>query len=282
MNAIRSPLHEMFVVSRTVEIDRKLDEPRTPFLVTPLKKIPIEPTPRVSKLSIKDVLSMRPESKLVVNNRISVHDLQTLQGRSWLNDSILNYYLELLVQESSTKFYAFNSFFLPKLHTAGHEGVKRWTKSVDVFSHRIILWVVHAGGNHWCLALADNPSRTLFYFDSLGGSGDRCLRNIQSYLFQEHMVKHNAPVEYRIVRFAGPIPQQANGFDCGVFTLSFARDIVNHYHKNGNAAASLKFTFAQQDMPSIRQRITQEIIDSHQEEDDVNASSDSDDDLIML
>ncbi|KAI6178160.1 hypothetical protein M3Y98_00470800 [Aphelenchoides besseyi] len=78
--------------------------------------------------------------------KITRKDLRTLAGLNWLNDEIINFYLNLIT-------YAFNTFFLSTLQQRGYAGVKRWTRKVDVFSYDVLLVPVHLG-NHWCLAVS--------------------------------------------------------------------------------------------------------------------------------
>ena len=86
-------------------------------------------------------------------------DLDTLRGLNWLNDEIINFYLQMIVARSSNppnenwaKVYAMNTFFLPKLRTSGYSLVKRWTRKVDIFSYDKIFVPVHLDV-HWCLAV---------------------------------------------------------------------------------------------------------------------------------
>jgi sentrin-specific protease 1 len=62
-------------------------------------------------------------------------DLQTLSGLNWLNDEVINFYMNLLMQRSEQqptlpRVYATNTFFYPKLMQAGQAGLRRWTRKV--------------------------------------------------------------------------------------------------------------------------------------------------------
>ncbi|PKK16440.1 sentrin-specific protease 1-like, partial [Columba livia] len=86
---------------------------------------------------------------------ITRKDIQTLNNLNWLNDEIINFYMNLLMERSKEKglpaVHAFNTFFFTKLKTAGYQAVKRWTKKVDIFSVDLLLVPIHLGV-HWCLA----------------------------------------------------------------------------------------------------------------------------------
>lgn len=74
---------------------------------------------------------------------ITRHDLGTLDGLNWLNDEVINFYMELIKERSEIakhlpKVHVMNTFFLGKLLSSGYAGVRRWTRKVDIFSYDII------------------------------------------------------------------------------------------------------------------------------------------------
>ncbi|XP_066470839.1 sentrin-specific protease 1 isoform X2 [Tiliqua scincoides] len=103
---------------------------------------------------------------------ITRKDIQTLNNLNWLNDEIINFYMNMLMERSKQKgfptVHAFNTFFFTKLKTAGYQAVKRWTKKVDIFSVDVLLVPIHLGV-HWCLAVIDFRKSTITYYDSMGG-----------------------------------------------------------------------------------------------------------------
>jgi hypothetical protein len=251
-----TPHYDGYKVTKNIEIE---DELTKFYQRKPEKK----PEPSVPKRTIEQVLSIRPKDKMVVNGRINVHDLLTLQGSAWLNDSIINYYLEMQVQPYHTDIYCFNTFFIPKLASSGYTGVSRWVRNVDLFAKKLLIWPVHVGTTHWCLAVAEMATRTLWFFDSLYSSGEKYLKLLQNFLLQFKSERQANQVDHFFsfkFRCHSDFPKQANGFDCGVFAISFARDIIK---QKNQSVEKVKFSFSQADMRDIRKRITQEIIDSH-------------------
>ena len=70
---------------------------------------------------------------------ITRQDLFTLVGDSWLNDEIINFYMNLLMERSEQgesmglpKVYTMNTFFIPKLLSGGQASLKRWTRKVKI------------------------------------------------------------------------------------------------------------------------------------------------------
>lgn len=186
---------------------------------------------------------------------ITRRDIQTLAGLNWLNDEIINFYMNLIMerskQEGKPKVYATNTFFYPKLMQGGHASLKRWTKKVDIFAHDVMLIPVHLGV-HWCMALIDFRSKHIRYYDSMGSHNPQCSEALLQYLVDERMDKKKEKFEktgWALPR-AKDIPQQMNGSDCGMFSCTFAE----FYTRNA------EFTFTQEDMPYLRRKMVLEII----------------------
>jgi len=187
--------------------------------------------------------------------QITVKDIGTLRGLNWLNDEVINFYMQMIVTRSGKDnfcpVYACTTFFYPKLKDGGHASVKRWTKKVDIFSHAIILIPVHLG-MHWCLATIDMQRKAITYYDSMGGNNKGCLKALAEYVKEEHQAKKGAPLDMskwsQVI--ASDIPQQMNGSDCGMFTCKFAEYLSRR----------AKFTFSQRDMPYFRKRMVYEIV----------------------
>lgn len=183
-------------------------------------------------------------------------DIETLCGLNWLNDEIVNFYLQMIVERSNNqkkwpRVYATNTFFYPRLMKSGHSALKRWTKKIDVFAHDLILIPVHLG-MHWCLAAINLKDKTITYYDSMNGSNERCLNALEQYLQDEHMDKKNTSFDTSKFKkvHAKNIPQQMNGSDCGMFALKFSEYL----------SRSANITFTQKDMPYFRRRMIYEIV----------------------
>jgi len=187
--------------------------------------------------------------------QITVKDINTLKGLQWLNDEVINFYMQMIVTRSGQgklpKVYACTTFFYPKLKDGGHASVKRWTKKVDIFEHAIVLVPVHLG-MHWCLATIDMQRKAIMYYDSMGGRNKGCLEALAKYVEDEHLAKKGAPLDMTSWKkeCAKDIPQQMNGSDCGMFTCKFAEYISRR----------ARFTFSQKNMPYFRQRMIYEIV----------------------
>uniref|UniRef100_A0A3Q3L9X9 SUMO specific peptidase 1 n=1 Tax=Mastacembelus armatus TaxID=205130 RepID=A0A3Q3L9X9_9TELE len=184
-------------------------------------------------------------------------DLQTLSSLNWLNDEVINFYMNLLVERSKEpslpSVNTFNTFFYPKLRSSGYSAVRRWTKKTDIFSKDILLVPVHLGV-HWCLSVVDFRKKAIMYFDSMGGNNDEACKILFEYLQQESKDKKGKKLDTSgwtlHSKRRNEIPQQMNGSDCGMFTCKYADYITK----------DKPITFTQTHMPYFRRRMVWEIV----------------------
>lgn len=184
-------------------------------------------------------------------------DLQTLGSLNWLNDEVINFYMNLLVERSKDpnlpSVNTFNTFFYPKLRSSGYSAVRRWTKKMDIFSKDILLVPVHLGV-HWCLSVVDFRKKAIMYFDSMGGNNDEACTILFDYLQQESKDKKGKELDTSgwtlHSKKRNEIPQQMNGSDCGMFTCKYADYITK----------DKSITFTQKHMPYFRRRMVWEIL----------------------
>jgi len=188
------------------------------------------------------------------NIQITRKDMNTLHGNNWLNDAIINFYLQMIAERSNQeglKVYATSTFFYPKMMSSGQPALKRWTKGVDIFEQDLILIPVYLG-MHWCLAVVDFRKPGVYYYDSMGGNNMECLNTLLKYLQDEYKDKKGGDLD--MWRFESKImkniPQQMNGSDCGMFTCKFAEYI----------SRDAAITFNQKDIPYFRKRMIWEIV----------------------
>ncbi|XP_078245430.1 sentrin-specific protease 2 isoform X5 [Pogona vitticeps] len=184
-------------------------------------------------------------------------DIQTLKNQQWLNDVVINFYMNLLVERNKkpgfADLYAFSTFFYPKLNSAGYCAVRRWTKGVDLFQYDMILVPIHISV-HWALVVIDMRRETIKYFDSMGQNGDRICMKLLQYLQEESKAKRNVginPTSWTLYSVKPhEIPQQSNGSDCGMFACKYA-DFISR---------DKPIVFTQCHMPYYRKRMVWEIL----------------------
>jgi hypothetical protein len=192
----------------------------------------------------------------------------------WLNDELVNFIFEWwrnLINSGGgpNKFshssrarprcWFANTFFYRKLSMVGetkgyfYEEVARWTNNIDLFgNYDVMLIPINEGNNHWYLAVVDFVhERTEIYDSMLGGrTRSEVHTTLRRYLRDEHLAKRGSELMTREwtthTNELWTVPQQDNGFDCGVFMWLFA----------AYRSMECEFKFTQGDIRLIRRFIT--------------------------
>eukprot|EP01056_Protomagalhaensia_sp_Gyna25_P002051 Protomagalhaensia_sp_Gyna_25__2050@NODE_20_length_7955_cov_303_925088_g13_i0_p2_GENE_NODE_20_length_7955_cov_303_925088_g13_i0NODE_20_length_7955_cov_303_925088_g13_i0_p2_ORF_typecomplete_len492_score69_42Peptidase_C48/PF02902_19/1e04Peptidase_C48/PF02902_19/8_8e39Acetyltransf_14/PF03421_16/0_11Peptidase_C57/PF03290_13/1_3e03Peptidase_C57/PF03290_13/0_4Peptidase_C57/PF03290_13/2e03_NODE_20_length_7955_cov_303_925088_g13_i057517226 len=156
---------------------------------------------------------------------LTKRDMACLSPGEWLNDEVMNAYMNLLnartqkVESCRTssegemtgrsdycvKTFYWNTFFYSSLTGETSIGqreytynrVKRWTsrKRIDIFSYDLLCIPLHIQKIHWALGVVDLRSKLVFFFDSLGSDADsQFFPTILQYLDDEHLDKKGSPL----------------------------------------------------------------------------------------
>ncbi|CAH2078953.1 unnamed protein product [Thlaspi arvense] len=240
--------------------------------IKPVKKVPDEPFIPLTEEEEAEVyraFSGRNRRKVLATHQNSNIDitgevLQCLTPSSWLNDEVINVYLELLKERETRepkkylKCHFFNTFFYKKLVSdSGYnfKAVRRWTTQRKLGYALIdcdMIFVPIHRGVHWTLAVINNRDRKFLYLDSLNGVDSKILNALAKYLGDEVKEKSgkNIDVSSWDMEFVEDIPQQQNGYDCGMFMLKY----IDFFSRD------LGLCFSQEHMPYFRLRTAKEIL----------------------
>ncbi|PNT74585.1 putative ubiquitin-like-specific protease 1B isoform X2 [Brachypodium distachyon] len=198
------------------------------------------------------------------NIEITKETLGCLRPRGWLNDEVVNLYLELLKERAErepTRFlkcHFFNTFFYKKLASGktgyDYESVRRWT-AINKLGYELVqcdkIFVPVHRDMHWCLAVINMKEKTFQYLDSFGGMDYSVLRILARYIMDELKDKSNIEIDINSwLERPVPFPLQHNGWDCGMFMLKFI-----DFHSRG-----LGLSFSQKHMEYFRKRTAKEIL----------------------
>ncbi|RKF55874.1 putative ulp1 protease family protein [Erysiphe neolycopersici] len=172
---------------------------------------------------------------------LRIKDFKTLlDQRAWLNDEIINSYIEWIVdaanrnaQEENSRFslkpssipgfIAHNSFFYETLKKRGPKSLDRLMKRKGAPGISLLevdsIFIPICNGLHWTLGVVRPVAKTIEYFDSMGGNPSQFILLIQMWL------KHQLGEAYCSEEWTTPktaCANQTNGYDCGVFVCTNA------------------------------------------------------------
>ena len=228
-------------------------------------------------ITIEDVLEGPETDEIIIfkyNIPMTRKHLCTLKDRTWLNDEIINFYVGLLTDRDEElnnhsrqdpslpsnyqKSYFATTFFFEKLLAQGiytYGNVARWTRGVDVFSLKQLLFPININNTHWTQLTIYMGLKEIHYYDSMSGDGRLYLKAAMQWLQDESLQKRgltlNATNEWRLIQKRTHVPQQNNGFDCGLFVIMCTRAIA--YDQSLT-------TYHQSDMPIYRKMVGRHII----------------------
>ncbi|XP_010449881.1 PREDICTED: ubiquitin-like-specific protease ESD4 [Camelina sativa] len=245
--------------SRPKPVEKPVEVPREPFI----------PLTEEEEAEVYRAFSGRNRRKVLATHEnsnidISGETLQCLTPSSWLNDEVINVYLELLKERETRepkkylKCHFFNTFFYKKLVSdSGYnfKAVRRWTTQrklgYALIDCDMIFVPVHRGV-HWTLAVINNRDSKLLYLDSLNGVDPMILNALAKYMDDEAKEKSgkNIDVNSWDMEFVEDLPQQKNGYDCGMFMLKY----IDFFSRG------LGLCFSQEHMPYFRLRTAKEIL----------------------
>ncbi|XP_057426673.1 probable ubiquitin-like-specific protease 2B isoform X3 [Lotus japonicus] len=211
---------------------------------------------------------------------LSKRDVDLLQPDTFINDTIIDFYIKYLKnqiqEEEKPRFHFFNSFFFRKLAdmdknpSSASDGkaaflrVRKWTRKVNLFEKDYIFIPVNFN-LHWSLIVICHPGEVvnfndkeldksikvpcILHMDSIKGSHGGLKNLVQSYLWEEWKERcKDALVEDLSSRFFNmrflplELPQQENSYDCGLFLLHYLELFLVEAPFNFNPFKLTKFS----------------------------------------
>ncbi|KAL3830387.1 hypothetical protein ACJIZ3_019189 [Penstemon smallii] len=200
---------------------------------------------------------------------ISKRDVDLLRPNTFVNDTIIDFYIKYLKTglkaEKKIKFHFFNSFFFRKLAdmdkdpssafdgNAAFHRVRKWTRKINMLEKDYIFIPVNYN-YHWSLVVICyfgevasykdvEPERSvrvpcILHMDSIKGSHAGLKDLMQSYLWEEWKERQKETSEdlflkFRNLKFVSlELPQQQNSYDCGLFLLHYVELFLDEIPDN--------------------------------------------------
>ncbi|KAF7703898.1 Sentrin-specific protease [Cucumispora dikerogammari] len=151
-------------------------------------------------------------------------DIRKLLPKQWLNDTLINFYMEMLKDYyascNNRRVYVFTTFFFTKLCSDFDNTVELYPE-INLTEYELLIFPIHKNA-HWTVLIYGMKNNKLEYYDSLGGKlGDNELKRIRNFLFMLGQKSgFCAPIKLNL---SVPCTQQTNSYDCGVFICYFVK-----------------------------------------------------------
>jgi sentrin-specific protease 1 len=203
----------------------------------------VEPLDPKWEEQVRQIQSIRDPGTVITNGLegtpLARKDFETLlANRAWLNDEIINAYLEWVVTAANAaavaeaekycepkstvpKFIAQNSFFYQSVLGKGPKSTERLMKRKKApgasFLEVDSMFVPICSGSHWTVGVVRPVTKTIEYFDSMGGANRQFIKLMREWL------KVQLGAFYKEEEWTVPqtgCAHQTNGWDCGVFVCT--------------------------------------------------------------
>lgn len=170
------------------------------------------------------------------NYRISKGSLQRLQPGKWFNDEIVNAYVSL-INDREKEFnlgsvFSFNTYFYTMMEGMFQRGDYDYKKlervitrkKVNLKNYKMVMLPVNIQHYHWFLICADLVEDKFYVIDSMKSSTDHSqyVNNFKKFLHDYLRANKGGRMKcednLELWRTETPknVPQQPNGYDCGL------------------------------------------------------------------
>jgi sentrin-specific protease 1 len=211
---------------------------------------------------IENVIIIDKYNVAITNTKI-----RCLKPETWLNDEVINFYMQLLTDrdELLSKRYSgrrrshfFNTFFVERLLKTDNEytynNVKRWSKKIDIFELDKIFFPINIDNSHWSLAVVYPQLKQIQYFDSLlllGDEGSYFMSGLLRWVIDEAQNRKKVTIDpktWTLINRSHEIPRQENSYDCGMFTIICSDFLLDNLPINVDS-------YSQEKMPFLRLKV---------------------------
>jgi hypothetical protein len=181
---------------------------------------------------------------------------------AWLNDESINEYLQLVTKhankdvkpKTAPRMHAFSTFFFTSLRDGGYKKVARWAKRANLAGVALldvekIFIPINPSQSHWTLAVIQPRIQCITHYNSYGSGSKAYLDVICEWLKGELGAGFNK--DDWVLDTTTESPQQTNGSDCGVFTVTTAKQIM---------LGISPLAYGPADIPTQRRRMVAELV----------------------
>lgn len=164
--------------------------------------------------------------------------LATLQPSAWLNDEVIDCYMQLMQEACGLSCWFVNTYFWPKLRDDGAGAVRRWAHraGVSASGSELVVVPLHMHETHWALAalsIAGSPGArraSVHFYDSMAGHAPAGLVSSLRAWYEVACQFEGPPVaedppQWKSEVITERASLQENCFDCGAIVCAFAKQL---------------------------------------------------------
>jgi len=209
-----------------------------------------------------------PDDKVIFKFNIEIQqkDLVRLIPPEWLNDQLINFYMEMLAVRDDDLCQKFTgrkkSLFIPTQFMGKMmptkdkyepDEVARWLQKSDIFSMNKLYLPINVTNTHWVLAVVYMERKEIHFLDSLRGNGKKYMEGILQWIEGRAGGTSNFNSAEWKLKSIDNNSRQFNGYDCAMFVLLYADFLSDDLPITSSS-------FIEADIPFFRQKLACDIL----------------------
>ena len=124
----------------------------------------------------------------IKGTEVSINDLGVLLPQQWLNDTVIDFVLDLICCSANEKghsiHYLSSTWYLKMQRNEGMDGMKRFGRKEEYHKKDKILVPINLDNLHWVLVVVDFSKKELRYYDSFQYNGKKYCQAVQAFFAQ--------------------------------------------------------------------------------------------------
>ena len=218
------------------------------------------------KKSLRELMRKDDNYEVLVENfgiKINRRLLREVYENNWIDDNIIDFAMKMFQERddyeceeetSKRSSHFYSCYFMNLLLENGYNysNVEQWSKKFNIFEKDKVFCPVNLNNKHWGLLVIYVQQKEIVYYDSMGVKGKKYLDGALQYMYDEAK-KSNIYFnhdEWQLISYNKGLPQQENGYDCGIFVIMYVEYIVS----------GLPLTFTQKMVSLFRKKLCVHIL----------------------
>jgi Ulp1 family protease len=212
-----------------------------------------------------------------IKQRITTEELKSIEDGEFITDPIINFWSEWLGNNypAAKNCHFCSSLLFTKLQETGYDSVKTWDKNIAMETKDIIFIPINNIQRfHWYLVVVV-PGKFITILDSFQKSQTKKeIKTVCNLVYQwlngKGIKSNKTNLPLHILQ---PTPQQANGYDCGIYVCKFMQCTIAQLQFDGpiTLIKNKFFNINPSDITSLRQCIQEKLIYSKKKQNEITS-----------
>ena len=200
-------------------------------------------------LSLELEISKKFNNKLTIIknkfNYIEIHDLQKLQPKQWINNYLINYYVDKFISHDDIKNYIIIPSNITEIYMTDTIENKKIINLLDKDSKKYykdnftdikdylrypnstsyqhidkLIFIINESNQHWLLCLVELTTKNILFYDSIPGNKNISRsNNMKKVLDKIFNMSSDDLKKFNLILYGQQSLTQDNNYDCGLYAM---------------------------------------------------------------